>query len=1089
MSALHSLLRLLVVTLSLLWAAPAASAAVRVGLLSEPRLRAIEELCLVGLQAEPGLEFLERSQLSLLAEELSLNQVLDRAGWSACDALVLFNTFSDGTHAESFLIVRIVSTRDLQVLGLWVYPLLKQSPEKIAERITPRLGQTLTRTHDGGPRTVVSLSLLRADEPRLTALAEPVTYQLAASLAAHPGVALIERWNVRDPAFEQWLRKTQPADIRPPDILVGGALADLDGSPGLRLDINDAEASFTAPAAGAAPPDKLHSASTLAPALVAATRAIAGKPSASPPPAEQEIRRHEQDARWFWKWSAYTQAAAAAETALYLGSKNSETAYIRALANLRPRRGYASNLPYTDTPDAETLSRALHGLDSLLRLPEPGKSAPLQARLPHLRYLEHAVVWTGGLLQGLYLSRETLPGTPGERAELRRLAAELTERAWAYYQANLFPPNSYAPTLDHIDGYGVNLALPVALLDYAAFSVPDAARLSTLYAACLEDVARRQSDNDNILTQLANNRLGNLAWFVDWDGRGVAPAERAQAQATLLQHPKPAVRLLAGLLPLLRRPSEHPQYKPLLAAWLSDLAHRWTADREFFLTKQPPSLPRTLLSYSGLLLAEQQSVLGSDFPAAEWHRFYALLAADAPARLSSQQDPSLRNLIPYLEAESAGWLARNGAARSETAALPEERRARTYALLLEARPPHTDAARSAASEAAAPRREAWRARVAAEEAARPSPRLVFDTTARALVRVTDPDGGPADRLDFAGPSALPISATVAEDGRIWLLFHRSGTLVWRELDPHATTLLREVRLEHAQDSFFNATHHVLGARSGKLYTALRSGLLIIDLEARSSRTAEIQKLRGGRVWLGADQVWLSGEPGLIYEYLPATGALSLVSSAMRSPAQNRLDAREAYEVSAIFEHGGKRFAWIDDNFLHEWDPAARDWREIYSTRSHWSANQRYPADLLFTAVGSGLSAGRSQEGLFRVLGSDPVLNGRFGGQFTSHYASDELPQNWRSAAYLDQRVWTLHADYQGSFLVSKRRGSGRIERFPLGKPVFSGLHAFDHGFLLVNEAAKALHHVPRERIDPGYAPAKPATATTPTTPGTAALGL
>src|SRR5690606_39275342 len=276
---------------------------VRIGLVTDRAVAEVEQLLLVRLQQNPRLLFLERTELPKMSAELTLEGFLGQARWEACDVLVLLDRFQPPpisnpgggpTIPQAPLVVaRAISTHSLQVLGYWMVPIPAGDPDGVARILGDAIEPALAVPGADAGRRVVSLSLLRADSPALKSLAPSATCRLAAALQAYPRLSLVERWNVRDPQFEQWLRSTEPAGLRPPDVEIAGALIDVDGRAGVRLQINGRVRSF-APAEGDPSLDAVI-------ARAAAAVAEAERGAVSPSTAD-EAARFARDAAWFWKW-------------------------------------------------------------------------------------------------------------------------------------------------------------------------------------------------------------------------------------------------------------------------------------------------------------------------------------------------------------------------------------------------------------------------------------------------------------------------------------------------------------------------------------------------------------------------------------------------------------------------------------------------------------------------------------------------------------------------------------------------------------------------------------------------------------------
>ncbi len=1053
-------------------------AVVRVGVVADARARVIEDVLITELQQSGSVTFLERTQLSLIGEELSMQDVFGAAGWEACDLLILLNTFAENENAMPSLVVRVISTHTMQVIGLWRHPFVSEDPMRLAGLAAAPLRPLLSNDNRTGVRRVVSLGLLRTDSPRLACLTESATYKLAVQLQAYPGLSLVERWDVRSPSFEQWLRKTVPAGLKAPDFVLEGTLADQGSGLGLRLELNG-EPLEVLPEPGASGLDAV---------IVSAAERIATQAKAeSRRPVKLEHLQFERNARWFWKWSAFAHAAASADTALYLGSKNPETGYIRALANLRfpTWPSYLdSNRTYGRAPSEELFARASYGLECFLQIPSPSASAPYVERIAYLRYAEQATRWAAQMLQVLHYSGESLPGTRTERQRFQAHAEELVERVWAFYPKATFA-SAKVPLLERVDVYGGDLLLPITLINYGAFLVSNPERLSALYAEWFEELARveRRDYTGPLLGHIQGVRTSlHHPWYLPGTGSSDRTAGAVAGFTKLVRHKNAEVRVMAACMPFRFEPETQSKDWRKSVVWLRWLIARVVEEEPFFVGRPSPYSHR-MLSIVASIIDERRMLLVGRFPEAEWRECLRRLLEKVPHGSKVEHEWRTENLLRSLLQIS---LAVKHPVPHPTPAPADVDALNAWAEFVTAAPQPRDVSRVETTHQAGVAQRAFLERRQREEASKPAVGFEIDRTPRPILRtpITPPSGGSAalalDRLDLGVKSGMPVSVAPGAHDRVWLMFSdwetRSHT--WLELGPDMTTILRTVRLRDLPGTMLNAEADVFGVRGDTLFCATFDALYVVDLKEATWQAFETRRMEQARVWIGRDKVWVTGKPGLIHEFQPEARRLVLVSSALRVPATNTLDGRNAYVVSAMIEHDRAWYAWIDGAHLYRRDETTADWREVYTTRVHLSPGKTYPADLLLHS----LDKGREIAGVTTVLLSDPamkgLLRGRADDNILTYPATGERRVGQGRVGFQNGKLWRLlHVANGGAKVVlrSLEQGSGRQQDFPLPKELGTAEPFFmERGIVFFDDArGRHVYHLPRERFDRSYVRSTP----------------
>ncbi len=1022
---------------------PSPAPPVTVGFLSDEASRDLAELLRQRLQTEPRIVFLERIQLADLGREIALHDRLAQIHWEGCELLVRLEVFSTAANRDRQLIVRIIAPRSLQTLGLWVYPFNSADPDGLASRLAPRLLDTLS-TSARAPTRAVSLSLLRGDTPTLNAIAESATYALAARLHELPGVSLLERWNIRDPAFEQWLLQSTPADLRPPDLRIEGAVTETDGGLALRLSINDTLRVFNpAPTAAPAPADQSVS-GALSLAALSAARSLAED---TPAPRDPALKNADQlrfaaDARWFWKWRAFDRAASAAETAVYLGAQDLETLHIRALSYLGLPKTYVSNLPFAQTPDDAALQNTLRGLEHFNAIPPPPLSADWRDRWRHLHYSAHALNCAGSLLQGLYFSDRPMPGFPEDIRRLRTLSRTLALKTISYAgQPHRFP-QSYTNILEHIPAaIGETWFQP--LITYAGLWTDDPAELAEQYTRAFAACARAGNGPDvSAPFSVFYPRCisPHYPWIAAWGGPAPDEANVARLVSTLTSSPDPAIRLTACFMFLGRTP---PGLPPKIAK-IRAICLRWAFDalgREpRFFSTEPTKYSFQFLSFLGGEVRRLREDNPADFPEAEWRAALNRLAAVTRSNPNSEYPGQIARLLTAFIGESR----KN--ALAPTAALPpntDEEVVAALRVFLVAPPTLSSAERVALTKVARGRS--------------PSPphtdesvgktTVTRESTSFPLADSTPPrseDGRLAPVRLFPGQIwGQALSANYAEDGATWFFFQdfRSRTLRFVETDPAFQRAKRVILVQNLPGAFGNARPDHFVVRGQHLYLVDRDALHALSLTDLSLRSYPLPRLAEPCIWRAGASLWIAGGPGIILEFNPADQRLRLVASSMRTPATNSLDARAAYQVTRIFEHEGITYAWLNNQQLYRLAPGGPDTRPLYSTQVHRQPGGAYPVDLLLKGI--GISAPRySYENILDTLILDPRLGGTLAVDTLSQPVLARLPDGTeartnevRSAAAAPDHLWLLYrSTRQGLTLGSFARGTGAAAAYPLNFP-------------------------------------------------------
>ncbi|MEZ0218101.1 MAG: SHD1 domain-containing protein [Rariglobus sp.] len=1048
---------------------------VKIGIISDPRSRIIEDLLLTDLQHVPQVSLLERTELPAITEELSLQSVLVTARLDACDVLILLNTFSSGkSKADSVLVIRMISTRTLKVFGLWVYP-DSPDPSGLAGKIGGRLKSLLTEPEALRGKQVISLSMLRAESPRLGLLAETTTYRFAAQLQSYDHVSLLERWNVRSPAFEQWLRQTEPSGLTAPDLNIDGAVAEMPSGVGLRISVNGNPREF-APGPEMTDLDKV---------VVAAAATTAFQGQSPPPPQAAEIIRFEQDARWFWKWSYLTQAAMSADTAIYLGSKNPETHYIRALAYLFPAKEYASNLRYADTPTDAEFSNVLHGVECFLEITPPPASATKEVRKRHLAYAENALLRSSRLIQGMYLSELALPGTERERRRLRDVTRTLAEQTQAFYKADPELSAVSAPGLEHIE----SLFLPGLLVNYAGFYYSDRESLAAAYADSFETLVRSpHSQNYSMLSSAFSVRAlyPNCPWVTDWDNRPPSQEFMNGLMDSLVRSPKPEVRILGCLMPCANLPRDRKKYAPEIAAWLRWMIAPLKLESGFF-SDHPTQSTHQTLGLVGGIMADIRRDIKADFPEAEWRDCLNAWLEKAPKGSRINYERQTETLIEsFIRASQT-----NQAAGANAGPTPAEAEARMlFRQFTLAAPSLGGAERVVRSQGHDARVKEWEARKEEEKKQTPAPRLVIESTRRSVERSPfKAPHSPSQALEcerILSDSGLGNkgSAVQAANGNVWVMSTSlyPDVITWIEMDALVTTVLRSVRLIDVADYPYGADYNDFAVFDDVIYCPLYNGLYVVDLKTGKWHIVEYYRMGGAKVWVASNRVWITGEPGLIYEYLPVEKRLKLIASAMRTPATHALDAREAYSVSSLFAYDGKIYVWLDDRQLYVRDEATGGWRQIEWDRSgSKKVVPPYPIDLLLGGTGGG----NSPTGGMLKNYLETLVPGRT--------MADALQAIYPPAAWLpagttarighassvEDSLWFSFTSVNNEARLGRvRRGTGAATDFPVAvhRDRTGYVVALSSGFILSSDLDGVLY-LPRERVDNQYA--RPAAAPLP----------
>lgn len=991
------------------------------------------------LQKNEELVFLERTNLPKLTEELLLHDFLAKARWESCDVLILLNTFAaPQADGERLWIVRVISTRTLQTLGLWVYPEKAADASSLAVSLAARLGPLLGEGGVFNEGRVVSVSLLRAETPALNAMAEGATYLLGAQIQNQPGLSVIERWNVWDPGFEQWLRRTEPADIRKPDIFVEGMLVETKGGAGLRLAINGAFVTFEGRGGDASLKD----------VSAAAARAIGGGGPATAVRGEEAVR-FEKDARWFWKWGSFRRAFAAADTAIHLGSVSPETRYIRALAYMRVPRdhGYVSNLQYADTPTEEAFQNSLRGLQCFLENVPPSDAAPSIERWKHVIFSEDVLCRAAQLLQGLYFSEQTLPGTDVERLRFRQLTRELADRTLQYAKKYEKDRSYYATYLEHISNESIR-QLPGIVILYGGLMTDEPRQSAAFYAAAFEELARRGGvggDNGVPSAFFGKERFSNHhPWVSNWENRAIDESACFELARVLMEHSNPEVRIPAYLIPV-RYDPENPAVdaKEYDGAWLRRMLPMLKREKEA-LAANPTKYSFQLLACVGSVMDELRKTTGARFPETEWRQCVATWQEAAPVNSRNEYAGHTERYLRYLMETSL-----KHPLSPVAGPLPQEQMGAIYRHFMQAPPPLSAETRQERTLAHAERVRAWKARDASSSVASLKPSVVTDGASRPLPRQPPAEDGARQsdvrrwtpELLFAGHSWGSPGGIVVDDAAntVWFSFwnHWENTLTFVATDGKLDTILRvtQVRDWHSESP------EGFAVDQGSLYWVAGDRLFKLGADATAPEILALPKFAGARIWFAGGRGWLSGQPGLIYEYDAKERRLKLISSSMRSPAMNVLDARNAYRVSRIFEHQGGVYAWIDEQALYQWNEVASDWREIHWTRKHLRPNQSYPADLLLKAIGRGIRV-EAQENSLAVLALDPGFGGLLRPDYRSYPAVIRAPDGqtiyaseMKPAATTENALWVLfQSPASGLSLGGWRRGTGAPMNYPLQFP-------------------------------------------------------
>jgi len=1047
------------------------------GIIADTDTREIEDCLLVKLQAEPTFRFLERMQFSKVISEFSVQDLLTRGRWESCDVLILLNAFSTSNESkERLLIVRFISTHTLQTMGLWVYPLGGADIPTLAGMVGDRIKPALTREGVFAGRKAVSISFLRAETPALTAWSNSATFLLGEQVQNQSALSLVERWNVRDPSFEQWLRQTMPANVKGPDLFVEGSLTEVNSKPGLRLSINGELKSF----------DARTGAPTLKEAAEQAAAAIAraaGAPMAKSSPAATEFSRFEKDARWFWKWAWFREAAASADTAVLLGSTARETRYIQALASIHSRRNheYVSNLAYADTPSVDDLRIVIYGLERFLEIPTPSTAASWPDRVRHLGYSEDAIQWAGQLLQGLYFSQEELPGTEEERGLLRTLTWSLITRTLAYSK-NLKWERLYPAHLEHV-GNILSGRLPGLLTSYACFAAKDPEDLIPLYVAAFEAAAREgASERNNSLPQdLFDRRLyySHNPWVVNWDHHAPDDLFFRKFVTVLTGHPKPEVRILAYLMP-----AGYPPLLPLAKVRAAQVSWvRWAIGKlekeSAFLAGNPNKYSFQLLGCVGSLMGEMRSTLKGTFPEEAWRKCVSTwMAAFAP-----DQDAYSDHTKRYLDYLMRTSLQNKAVQKVEIPAPSDAEIADLYRLFALAPPPADTKTREIET---AKVRELNQKRQT-EPKTSPTPPLVTMTSSpnplprgpwdNGVNAVSDSRLRP--ELMFVGLHlGKPISMARSETGSLWFMFwdndREEKTLRLFETDAGLKNILRTVTIQNFPGYAYGWERSIMMVRGDSISWVMYQRLYKVRLGTNELESLSLPKMTNFHLWETGDRAWVTGAPGLIYEYFPAEHRLQLISSSMRVPATNLLDGKNEYNPTYMFSHDGLVYVWIN-GILYVRDEAVKDWRKIYTSIASGFPvrNQYYPRDIIFRSLGDGREVS-AQSGLLDVLSFDAGFGGILRSSIMKYPIKVQVPGNdvesWDNILSISATangLWVVFwgPDSEPNLGLWQYRTGARFS-YPLRFPKLYRPHSFyilDDGFLFEDQRDN-LYYLQRSRL-------------------------
>jgi hypothetical protein len=241
---------------------------------------------------------------------------------------------------------------------------------------------------------------------------------------------------------------------------------------------------------------------------------------------------------------------------------------------------------------------------------------------------------------------------------------------------------------------------------------------------------------------------------------------------------------------------------------------------------------------------------------------------------------------------------------------------------------------------------------------------------------------------------------------------------------------------------------------------------------------EYYRMGGAKVWIASNRVWLTGEPGLIYEYLPAENRLRLIASAMRTPATHALDAREAYRVSSLFAYDGKIHVWLDNWWLYARDEATGEWLQIKWARSGKKGIPSYPIDLLLGGTGIG---NNPTGDMFRNYMSELMPHLTLADALRAIYPRVswlpvESTARIEHVSSLENSLWFGFSSPNNEARLGRvERGTGTATYFPLGvnRDRTGYVVATSSGFILSNDSDGVLY-LPRERVDNRYVrPASP----------------
>lgn len=203
----------------------------KLGVVADERGVAFAEILEVILSEDDGIQLLERTSLSQLADEIAL-PVAERKATvlDAADFLVFVEALETGEN--SILAVRIVQTSN----GASLLHRLLPSEGSVSDNATSmaiEIRSALQSNQEAEPEKHRSVSVagLRFETPvsQGGSIEYTLNQILSARLNAHPEISVLERWRIGELLWEQGISEEMTAGLAGGDVTIGGALSESDG--------------------------------------------------------------------------------------------------------------------------------------------------------------------------------------------------------------------------------------------------------------------------------------------------------------------------------------------------------------------------------------------------------------------------------------------------------------------------------------------------------------------------------------------------------------------------------------------------------------------------------------------------------------------------------------------------------------------------------------------------------------------------------------------------------------------------------------------------------------------------------------------